>query len=135
MRILEPIGILLLLAGCTASFALPVTSPIWFFIGLLFLSRRPLGMIWHGCTALHLFFFIALASTCFITFVQDRLQPKKELLVGGIVFSLLVILTVTVWRFTESKASEERVSQGVKIQIVVALVSFILGILIWMVQS
>jgi hypothetical protein len=60
-EIIAAIGGMVLLGGCTAMLATPVTSSIWAIIGVLFLLHRAFRPIWQLSTELHLILFSILA--------------------------------------------------------------------------
>jgi hypothetical protein len=60
-EIIAAIGGMVLLGGCTAMLATPVTSSIWAIIGVLFLLHRAFRPIWQLSTGLHLILFSILA--------------------------------------------------------------------------
>lgn len=125
----------LVLAGCTALYASPISMPIWVIFGVLFVFRTALRETWGCLTVLALLQLTAIGAylgTSWAEMTGSRIYAQAQVSEFG-AFSLaaavLALLTFVSWRLPGGDVdSRRRRALSVTLQILVAATTVALAV-------
>jgi hypothetical protein len=132
MRLLEILGMAVVLAGCTAQITTPVTAPIWLIIGVVCLMRPAIGPIWRGCTGLHILPLLSIGLFGLVSWLDLLLRFGADVTNSTAIqtFTMFVIgmglagFTFVAWWYSRSTSDGRAYpSWCVSLQIIVAMIA------------